>query len=52
MQASAVETVIGEPVVERRQSERQRRPALALGLCELYAERGKLMGARPIEGRR
>ena len=40
MKASPVEPMIGKPVIERRQPERQRRPALALGLRELCAKRG------------
>ena len=39
MQPCAIEAVIGQPVVERRQPERQCRPALALGLRELSAKR-------------
>ena len=39
MKASPVEPMIGKPVIERRQPERQRRPALALGLRELCAKR-------------
>ena len=40
MQAGAVETIVCEPVVKPRQPERQRWPALALGLRELRAKRG------------
>ena len=39
MQAGTVEAMIGEPIVERRQLERQHRPTLASSLRELRAKR-------------
>jgi len=39
MQPGAVQPMIGQPVIKRRQPERQRWPALALSLRELCAKR-------------
>ncbi len=48
VEARAVESAIGKPVIDRVQAERQHRPSRPARMGELGAERGKLFGARPL----
>ncbi len=48
MQSSAIEAMTCQPLVQRRHAKRHCRTARAVAVREPRAERGKLIGARPI----
>ena len=52
VEPSPVEATAGNLAIDRFQSERQHRSALALGLRKLRAKRGYLIGTGPIGGQR